>query len=252
MGTSHAVASASEIPTPKQMGEFWRQVTCGRITKQKFQAFLRDGKDSKSTGNEDLARQILGDDIVFPEDIAAAGGLVYTRGQLQHFADTLPSETVLQKLKANNFALMAGPPKPMSLLEVGDANSWLFYTKTNGWYSDDKEKFAVNDKAPTKWLAIRKEPVPNSTNRNWNEQLALISADERVPNAGEVSWFITAFFKVRGVRLFKSIYVRTSSVDSVGNRVYVGGFDTKGLGVYGYWDDDLDYNVGLASSRKFN
>ncbi|OGL87268.1 hypothetical protein A3I40_02215 [Candidatus Uhrbacteria bacterium RIFCSPLOWO2_02_FULL_48_12] len=249
MGTSHAVASASEVPTPKQMSEFWRQVTCGRITKRKLQAFLRDGK---TPNNEELARQILGDDIVFPEDIAAAGGLFYADEQLQRFIDTIPSEEALRELKANNFALVAGPSKPMSLLEVRDADSGPFYTKTEGWYSNVNEKFAMNDRAPTEWLAIRKEPVLNSTNRRWNEQLGLISVNERVPNAGEMSWFITTYFKVRGVRLFASVYARTSSVDSSGVRVCVGGFGADGLCVSSGWGDGRGSGLGVASARKFN
>jgi hypothetical protein len=71
-----------------------------------------------------------------------------------------------------------------------------------------------------------------------------------VPNAAEMSWFITTYFEVRGIRLFESIYVRTSSLDSGGYRVYVGDFVSEGLGVDGWGDDDRDGNVGLSAGRK--
>jgi len=54
-----------------------------------------------------------------------------------------------------------------------------------------------------------------------------------------------------GERLFENVYVRTSSVGSVGVRVLVGGFDSRGLIVVSYWDDGrLDY-LGVSSARKF-
>lgn len=247
MTTSHAIASVSETPTPKQMKEFWSQVANGRITKRKLQSFLRDGKVLK---NEDMVRLILGDDIVFPDEIAEARGLSYTDEQLRHFAETLPSEEALRWCKVNGYALVAGPPQPKSLLDVRQMESGLFYSKTGGWH--EGQKFARDDKAPTEWLAIRKEQVPNSTNRNWNEQLGLIRAEERVPNAGEMSWFVTTFFKVRGVRLFESVYVRTYSVVLHGDRVIVGYFNSYGLRFYVLWDGYRNDGIGVSSARKFN
>lgn len=246
MGKSHTAGWASDSPTPAQLKEFFSQLESGRITKRKLQGFLRSGQIFK---NEDAARLILGDDIVFPDEIAEARGLSYTEDQLRHLAETIPSEEMLRALKTNNFALVAGPPSPMSLLDVRQVEPGLFYSKTGGWYED--QKFARDDKAHTEWLAIRKEPVPDSTNRNWNEQLGLIRAEERVPNAGEMSWFITTFFKVRGVRLFERIYVRTLSVVSVDGRVFVGCFGSDGLGVGNLWDDLRLVSFGLVSARKF-
>lgn len=246
MGKSHTAGWASDSPTPAQLKELFSQLESGRITKRKLQGFLRSGQIFK---NEDAARLILGDDIVFPDEIAEARGLSYSEDQLRHFAETLPSEEMLSTLRANNFALVAGPPQPMSLIDVRQTESGLFYSKTGGWY--EGQKFARDDKAPTDWLAIRKEPVPGSTNRNWSDQLGLIKAEERVPNAGEMCWFVTTFFKVRGVRLFGSVYVRTSSVDSFGRRVYVGFFVSVGLDISSYWDDCHNVYIGVASARKF-
>ncbi|HEV7702306.1 MAG TPA: hypothetical protein VGO63_02600 [Candidatus Paceibacterota bacterium] len=123
-----------------------------------------------------------------------------------------------------------------------------FYSKTGGWYSD--QKFAREDKTSFGWLAIKKTPVSNSTSKNWNEQNKLLSALEKVPNAAEMSWFITTYFEVRGIRLFESIYVRTSSLDSDGRRVSVGSFDAGGLDV-GHWDGDSRHDsIGLSAARK--
>jgi hypothetical protein len=247
MKKSHTAGWVSDSPTPAQLKEFFSQVESGRITKRKLQGFLRSGQVFK---NDDAARLILGDNIIFPDEVAEARGFSYTENQLRHFAETLPANEILQALKANNFALVAGPPSPMSLLDVRQTESGLFHSKTGGWY--ENQKFAKDDKILTEWLAIRQEPVPNSTNRKWSDQLELIKSEERVPNAGEIGWFITTFFKVRGVRLFESVYVRTSSVDSDGYRVLVGIFDSGGLFVCSYWDDDRNVIIGVASARKLS
>jgi len=248
MKKSHIAGWASDSPTPAQLKEFFSQVESGRITKQMLQSFLRSGQIFQGV---DRVRLILGTDFILPDEIAEARGVSYAEDQIQHLMDAIPSEDVLHWLKANNFCLLPGPANPMSLLDVRSLEPKLFYSKTGGWYVDQKEKFAREDKANCEWLAIRKEPVPNSTRKSWNEQVALLSKDERVPNAGELSWFITTYYKVRGVRLLETIYVRTSSMGSDGGHVVLGFFGEYGLGVYD-WDDYVPYGVvGLASARKF-
>jgi len=202
------------------------------------------------TGYE-LASAILGKDFITPEEISSTRpGIVYTEAQLEEFESTLPSREELDWLRDNGFMLVAGPPRPMSLLEIRDIKNEYLYSKTGGWYSNDKEKFSRDDKATTKWLKLRKGPVPNSTKKNWSEQQPLLSDIEYVPNAAETTWSVTSYKAVRGVYLLPNVYVRTSSLDSVGARVFVGYFVAGGLCVYNRWVDLRDDFLGLASARK--
>jgi len=57
-------------------------------------------------------------------------------------------------------------------------------------------------------------------------------------------------FLATGERLFEKIYVRCSDVDSDGDRVLVGLFDSGGLYVYYRWVDRRGGYVGVASARK--
>ena len=201
------------------------------------------------TGYE-LASAILGKDFITPEEISSARpGIVYTEAQLEEFESTLPSREELDWLRDNGFMLVAGPPRPMSLLEIRDIKNEYLYSKTGGWYSNDKEKFSRDDKAVTKWLKLRKGPVPNSTKKNWSEQQPLLSDIEYVPNAAETTWSVTSYKAVRGVYLLPNVYVRTSSLGSGGARVSVGSFDAKGLSV-DYWGGSRSEQLGLASARK--
>lgn len=199
----------------------------------------------------ELARLILGDDYITPEEVATAYGTSYSDEQLEHFADTLPDMQTILWLRANGYMLIAGPSTEMNLLQVRELDNKVFYSKTEGWYAKDKEKFARTEVVKAgEWLAIRKDEVPNSFSKTWQEQQDLITEDEHVPNAPEVSYAVTAYFKVRGIYLLRGKYVRTSSVDADGDHVYVGDFGGGGLRVDDYWDDDRDDRIGVSSARK--
>ena len=197
-----------------------------------------------------LAQSILGTDFITPEEITAARGIVYGAEQLAQLSGNIPPAETLRWLKDNDFALMPCPPDAKSILDVRAIKPAHFYSKEGGWYTGEKETFARDDKTSGLWLAIRKTPVPKSTNKNWDDQQKLLSGIEHVPNAAEVSWFVTTYFEVRGVRLLENVYVRTSSRDSDGGRVFVGHFGSKGLYVNGYWGVLRYSDLGVASARK--
>ncbi len=197
-----------------------------------------------------LALSILGSDFITPEEVAKARpSIAYTDEQMTTLAENLPSEDVLKWCKDNGYAVIPAPPAAMSLLDVREIQPIHFYSKTGGWYAE--QKFAREDKTSFGWLAIKKTPVAGSTSKNWNEQSKLLSALERVPNAAEMSWFITTYFEVRGIRLFESIYVRTSSLGSGGRRVDVGFFDSKGLNVDDWDGVHRGGILGVSAARKF-
>ncbi len=218
-----------------------------------FQAYIVAGirRFTAKAPDYELARTLLGRDFISPEDITVARGLTYTDEQLAAFGKTLPSQEALEWCKANGMMLVAGPPKEMSLLDIRTLKADHFYSKEGGWYAEKAQKFAKNDKAKSTWIALRKEPVAGSLGKNWSEQEALVTTPTVVPNAAEAVWALTTYKAVRDIYLLPSLYVRTSSVDSGGDHVYVGGFGAKGLDVSYYWGNDRRGNLGVASARKF-
>ncbi len=197
-----------------------------------------------------LVREILGNDFISPEEIVTARGLTYSAEQLAELESTLPDRETLEWLRRNDFMLVAGSPREMSLLDIRELERRYFYSREGGWYNNESEKFARNDKVTCRWLMLRKGIVPNSTSKTWDEQEKLLSDLEAVPNAAEQVWGMTVYKAVRGVYLLGSVYARTSSVDSDGNRVDVGDFDGYGLCVDSRNDSVRDSGLGVASSRK--
>ena len=199
------------------------------------------------------ASQILGIDFITPGEAALIRKLSYTNEQMEYFMRTLPNENTLRWLKTNNYALVPGPPKPMGLVDVYFLKPKLFFYKMSGsrlsgWFLI--HPIVNGDKAETEWLAIRKEEVQNSVNKFWRDQLKLFSEDERVPNAGEMSWFITTLYEVRRTYLLQQVYVRTSSVTSPGRHIVIGFVGSHGLDVWNTSDGSSFPRFGIAVARK--
>jgi len=208
---------------------------------------------SRKDPDYSLAQSILSADFITPEEVTkACSGIVYTAEQIMALAESLPPLDVLKWCKEKDYAVMPSPPKAMSLLDVREIQSVHFYVETDGWYAKDKEKFAREDKTSFGWLLIKKTPVGTiRTSQTWKEQTNPLSRVEMVPNVAEMSWFIMTYFGVRGVRLFEDVYVWTSSLDSDGYRINIGGFDAKGLDVGSYWDDiRRSIYIGWSAARK--
>lgn len=239
----------------------WQHPTNDVTARRNLAEYLRRGCPKLSDNGEvvttklleghELARRILGDDYITPEEVATAYSVSYTDEQLEHFADTLPDTQTILWLRANGYMLIAGPPTEINLLEVRELENKLFYSKTEGWYAKNNQTFSRKDKVVAgEWLAIRKEEVPNSFSKKWKEQQDLITEDEYVPNAPTASYAVTAYYKVRGIYLLRGKYVRTSSVSAFNHRVRVGYFDGDGLHVDDYWDGNRRGDLGGSSARK--
>ncbi|MBU6214760.1 hypothetical protein KGM48_02870 [Patescibacteria group bacterium] len=225
-----------------------------------FQAYIVAGISRFTSKLPDYteARSILGKDFISADQIATARDLTYTEDQLIALGKSLPDKATLEAIRDAGMFLVAGPPTAMSMLDIRALHADYFYSKgpeqdDEGWYDDGKEKFSRNDKIDALgWLALRKEPVNDSLSKNWEEQRALVQSPLYVPNAAEVTWGLTTYKAVNDVYLLEDdIYVRTSSLDSGGYRVYVGYFDASGLYVYDYWVDYRYSPLGVASARKF-
>ncbi len=120
-----------------------------------------------------------------------------------------------------------------------------FYFK-RAWYG--QEDFARR-RPSSRWRLIRKEPVRDSTSKDWGSQQAVLSSDEVVPGVAEMTLAAVLHFLETGERLLPVVYARTRDVDSSGRRLAVGRFGPDGLRIRSF-GCGADYHVGLASARK--
>lgn len=211
-----------------------------------FAEYLAEGIRRFSAGpsNYALARSILGADFITPEGVMSVrNAIAYSEEQVEELNKKLPPTEVLWWCKENGYAVMPAPPTPMSTLDVRK------FAAASGWYHT--QGFAREDKTSFGWLMVKKTPVEDSMSKSWREQIELLGKNETVPNAAEMFWFISMYLAVRDIKLFEGVYVRTSSVDPIGDRAAFG-FGPNGFLYIYIWDPEgRDWDVGLSAARKW-
>jgi hypothetical protein len=192
------------------------------------------------------AAEIMGTNFHGPEAAHGRIGVPFL-SEYHEVAAAMPfSPEVLEACKDTHLLVWLAP---LSLMEVWDKQTKLFYSKSDPWYGKRAERSWSKAKITAGWYLVRKAEAPDSRFKNWTEQQQQLMSDEEVPSAGVMAQAILIHYLETQERLFENVYVRTSSVDSDGNRVLVGCFGADGL-IVGSWGGERVSHFGLASSRK--
>lgn len=155
------------------------------------------GRFKADVSDYDHAYEILGDDFISPLETAdphqVIGGrsLTYTREQLETFAATLPRRETLEWCKAHEFIVVAGPPRPLSFLNILTLKRGHFHPASyRDHYCDD-----VPGKILPQWLILRKQPVLllNPHNEPVDATIRRLPKEERPANAAELVWGMIAY-----------------------------------------------------------
>ena len=109
--------------------------------------------------SEELTQLILGDDYLPPEKTAEAFGFQYSDAQLEHLAETLPTDLeTLLLLKTYGCMLAAGPNVDTDYWGVKTLDGTQPDELNKYWYVKNKEKFARTDFVKAaRWMIIRKD-----------------------------------------------------------------------------------------------
>ncbi len=206
--------------------------------------FIRQG-GYEATVSQKTACAIMGKNFFGIEKAIQHLRVNPTERELGLFVEVPFTEGVLEEYKKTHILVAAFP---MSILKIREKiEKKLFYSHEDSWYN--KQSFA-RDKGEASWHLIRKDIVPNSTSKTWNEQQALLVENEETPKARIMVYTIIGHYLATGERLFENIYARCSDLLSDGHRVSVGSFDFGGLRIAYWWDDRRDGSIGLSSVRK--
>lgn len=200
--------------------------------------------------NHAAAEAIMGSNFLGIAEIEQAFGVKFTPAQRQKLA--IIPDKLMQVLKAcaKTHVLVAG--FPLSIIDVrakvAGHTEKLFCSPTGtGWYN---EQAFAGVQVECRWYLLRKEPLPNSTSKWYNEQEATVAQlEEEIPWARDVVFATMALFLTTGERLFERICVRCKDVTSLGSRVRVGSFDQDGFHI-NYWSGKPHDGVAVASLRN--
>ena len=128
-------------------------------------------------------------------------------------------------------------------------------TKYEYYYEVTQKEVGSQPVSASYWALMTKDVVPNSRNKNYSEQQALIKGPYEVPGALEMATAILMHHAETGERLYSdspSTYTRCQEKLSNGCRVLVGGFSSSGLFLHrDRYDGHRNDDYGLGGARKF-
>jgi hypothetical protein len=112
------------------------------------------------------------------------------------------------------------------------------------------ENFANQRTCGFRWYLMPLEVVPDSKDKTFDEQKAMLPQEYEVPSAVEEMTKCFLYFKKNGVYLNSEISVRVKDTTRKGNRVQIGDFGDRGF-IFDEWGDDgWNNHIGVAASRK--
>ncbi len=191
-------------------------------------------------------REIMGDHLIDLGEAEKYLGFQFTGEQRESLFNIPWSEEELKEWRGTRILI---PGFPMTILEIRDkVPDNTFYSYKDAWYNG--EKCATEEKIDCRWYWIRKDIVPDSTSKSFEEQQVLLSEQEVVPRVCEMVYMMALYYLARNQKLFIDKWARCINLSSHGYRVVVSFYD--GRLFINYWNDGLrSGNLGLASSRKF-
>ena len=122
------------------------------------------------------------------------------------------------------------------------------YTFDGAWYQD--EYFARKQTGDNNWLLVLKGIVPNSTDKNYVEQIYLLPAGYSPLKAIEMTAADLLAAKKTGKSITKSIYGRTVSQSSDGKWIFTGGLDQHGLIFDKALLEERKKDLGIFAAKK--
>jgi len=213
--------------------------------------------------HQKLARAILGKNFFGVEEWSAFYGLNFSNKQLRKISEFPWGEDILNStcplcgkvVKECHFAHLGlekfkGVPLTiMKLYELHPRTGQPTFRADNPWYKN--EEFAAKTTLQFRWYLTHLEIVPNSTDKTFQQQTQMLTADYEVPSAIEETLKSFLYYRKNGIFLNPTKWARCKDVDSHGLRVRLGRFDSDGVHVYNWYSGEPRSGLGLASSRKF-
>jgi hypothetical protein len=218
------------------------------------------------SAHQKLARVILGENFFGVEEWSSLYGVNFSNKQLREVAEFPWSEDVLnapcpfykgKSVKETHFAFLGlntFKGKPLTILKWQELHPDSGQPRSDSyvpeiWYV--KEEFGNKPTCGFRWYLMPLEILPKSINRTYAEQTAMLPADYEVPLAIEEVTKVILYYRKNGIYLNPARHGRCQDVTSSNDRVVVGGWGPRGLGVGHCLDEVRDWSVGLAASRKF-
>jgi hypothetical protein len=197
------------------------------------------------TVSQQIALAIMGIHMLLPSDVETHFNVRYSDEE-RRALDVIPW-TPEELLSCRDTHILF-PGYPISHTEVYGQVPEAFML-LECW--DHREPFANQEKVSLAWHLVRKDVLPDSTEKIWDEQVKFVPANEHIVDDPTAVFMIVLYFRTKKTWLFSNHRARTSSVSSVGGHVCL----LTCLNIFGrqitvnIWDDD-NRGAGLLCARN--
>ena len=148
----------------------------------------------------EIARRILGENLILPKNVEAALGLVYPPDlmeKLKNAFNIFPdlAEKGLRDFNRRSFALLPGPPERMDVLALLELAEKLGMFRSKEDLPSHIRRCWGEVGVRPGWLWMKKVVAPESLSYGLRIQLELVAPDE-IPNLAQAIWGLMIFIKV--------------------------------------------------------
>ena len=201
-----------------------------------------------TTQSQDRARKIMGKNMLGLFEVAKYF-LHLTEEQEAALAEVPFSKKTLHTCSSTH-VLVAD--LGLSISDVNEkSNQGVFQRDKTTWDWRNDEKVREENDDVACWRLIRKTPIEKCTNLSWKDQQAYVLMTAEIPSARQFVYMVVLYRLATGERLYKHIYLRTSSFSSRDNRILVGDIGVDGVQVGDFSkDENWHNNISLTTAEK--
>lgn len=213
--------------------------------------------------------KIMGRNFWGVKDWLSYCNVVFTKEQISEIMESSFDTDILnapcpfemgKSIKETHFAFLGLDEirhKPLTIIEFQELismrnRSSLFPKKR--WYKT--ESFANNKTCALRLYLMPLAIIPKSTEKIFQEQLAILPEDYEVPSAIEEVFKDILYYKKNGILLNPSKWAMCQDITSWGerDRVAVGAFNIndEGLSINHFFDGKRNFFIGPATSLKLS
>lgn len=226
------------------LGEVEAQLVIGSKNNElarKLVTFIRMG-GYEPTASQKMARAILGTNYIGVEKSIEHLNVMPSAADFKALEEVPFSEDELEACKDTHILVAV---LPVSVMDLWERAKHLFYDEVDPEYRN--QAFAKR-KGQAGWHLIRRDIVPGSTHKTWQEQQSMLMPNEEAPTARVLTYAVILTVQATDVKLLWNNDARVSDMDSrgIGVSVFFGG----GLRFFYIGDGSCISNLGVSSSRK--
>jgi len=195
----------------------------------------------------EAAKRIMSKNFIGLEDIGEHAAITLSPEDLDFFSKIPYSEETLLKCQ-NTHILISGLSASILWVYINVPESRFHFDSDPWWFN---ESFATEIRMKRGWHLIRRNVLPESINKPYEEKVRMvIEQGENVPTGCELIFTMMLYYLTTGIRLFEKVKTQCSDICIDGVYFHVGFFQKGHIDIRGYGDQGLLKNVGITGIKK--